>query len=145
MEISFYQIADGNLVPSAVRLLEKVYSTGVRCLFFSPVEERVKIVDKTLWTFSTNAFIPHGDKSLGYCDQQPVYLTSEVENPNQAEVVVLVDSFDYKSFNQQFSKVLFVFDDSVASRAQKLYCDLKKAAENVNYWQQSSKGWTKLV
>lgn len=145
MEISFYQIADGNLVPSVVRLLEKVYSTGMRCIFFSPIEERVKIVDKTLWTFSTNAFIPHGDRALGYCDQQPIYFTDTAENPNQAKAIVLVDSFDYKSFNTQFDKVLLVFDDSVADQARQLYGDLKKTAENVNYWQQSSKGWTKLV
>ena len=95
MELNFYQVMSGNLVPSVVRLLDKVYHSGKRCVFYSPIEERVKVVDKTLWTFSTNAFVPHGDKELGYSDFQPIYMTSEVKNPNQAVVLVLIDSFDY--------------------------------------------------
>lgn len=145
MEVSFYQIADDNLVPSVVRLLEKVYATGKRCIFFSPLEERVKLVDKTLWTFSTNAFIPHGDKSLGYVEQQPIYFTDEFENPNSATVIVMMDSFDYKSFNCDWEKILFVFGESESEQAVVLYHDLKKNQENVNYWKQSSKGWEKLV
>ena len=98
MELNFYHVMSGNLVPSVVKLLEKVYDSGKKSVFFSPIEERIKIVDKTLWTFSKNAFIPHGDKSLGFSELQSVYLTSEIENPNQANVLVLTDDFDYKSW-----------------------------------------------
>ncbi len=145
MEVSFYQIADDNLVPSVVRLLEKIYLAKKRCIFFSPLEERVKLVDKTLWTFSKDAFIPHGDKSLGYVEQQPIYFTDEFENPNEATVVVMMDSFDYKNFNCDWEKVLFVFGESESEQAVVLYHDLKKNLENVNYWKQSSKGWEKLI
>ena len=145
MELNFYHVMSGNLVPSVVRLLEKVYNTGKKSIFFSPLEDRIKIIDKTLWTFSTNAFIPHGDKSFGFADKQSVYMSSEVENPNQATVLVMTDSFDYKSWNQNFEKVIFVFeDDSSSKTAQEMLADLKNRNENVNYWKQSQKGWEKL-
>ncbi len=145
MELNFYHVMDGNLVPSVVRLLEKVYNSGKRCIFFSPVEDRVKIVDKTLWTFSTNAFVPHGDKIFGFSDQQPIYMASEVENPNQATVLMMTDCFDYKMWNQTFERVFFVFEDeSSAKTAQSMFEDLKNQKENVNYWKQSQKGWEKL-
>ena len=145
MELNFYHVATGNLVPSVVKLLAKVYDTGKKSIFFSPIEDRVKYVDKTLWTFSTNAFIPHGDKAFGFAEQQSVYMTSEIENPNQATVLVMTDSFDYGSWNQNFEKVIFVFeDDSSAKTAQEMLADLKNRNENVNYWKQSQKGWEKL-
>lgn len=145
MELNFYQTMSGNLVPSVVRLLDKVYHSGKRCVFYSPIEERVKVVDKTLWTFSTNAFVPHGDKELGYSDFQPIYMTSEVKNPNQAVVLVLIDSFDYKIWNQDFERVLFVFEDfSSVKTAEEMFSDLKNQQYSVKYWRQSRTGWEGL-
>ena len=154
MELNFYHVMSGNLVPSVVKLLEKVYDSGKRCIFFSPIDERIKVIDKTLWTFSKNAFIPHGDKSLGFSEFQSVYLTSEVENPNQATVLVVTDGFDYKSWlnseigNSEargFERIIFVFeDDDSAETAQSMFEDLKNRRENVKYWKQSQSGWEKL-
>lgn len=145
MELNFYHVMNGNLVPSVVKLLEKVYDSGNRCVFFSHLEERVKIVDKTLWTFSKNAFIPHGDKSLGFPELQSVYLTSEIENPNQSTVLMVTDGFDYKSWSENFERVIFVFeDDSSAETARSMFEDLKNQRENVKYWRQSRSGWEKL-
>ncbi|MCR4555293.1 MAG: DNA polymerase III subunit chi [Alphaproteobacteria bacterium] len=145
MELNFYHVMSGNLVPSVAKLLEKVYDSGKKSVFFSPLEDRVKVVDKTLWTFSKNAFIPHGDKSLGFSELQSVYLTSEIENPNKATVLVMTDDFDYKSWNQDFERVIYIFeDDNSAEIAQSMFSDLKNQGENVKYWKQSQKGWEKL-
>ena len=145
MELNFYHVMSGNLVPSVAKLLEKVYDSGKKSVFFSPLEDRVKVVDKTLWTFSKNAFIPHGDKSLGFSELQSVYLTSEIENPNKATVLVMTDDFDYKSWNQDFERVICIFeDDNSAEVAQSMFSDLKNQGENVKYWKQSQKGWEKL-
>ena len=148
MEYSFYSTISGNLIPAAVRLLEKIYKSGSRCIFFSPLEERVKSADKTLWTFSTNAFVPHGDKSLGFCEKQPIFFTSDISvNPNNAKVLLMLDSLDYKSGIEkyQFEKVIMMFDDpETQERSKKIFADLQKNGENVNYWKQSQKGWEKL-
>ncbi|MCR4623753.1 MAG: DNA polymerase III subunit chi [Alphaproteobacteria bacterium] len=145
MELNFYHVMSGNLVHSVVKLLEKVYDSGKKSIFFSPLEDRVKVVDKTLWTFSKNAFIPHGDKSLGFSELQSVYLTSEIENPNKATVLVMTDDFDYKSWNQNFERVICIFeDDNSAEIALSMFSDLKNQGENVKYWKQSQKGWEKL-
>ncbi|MBO7641577.1 MAG: DNA polymerase III subunit chi [Alphaproteobacteria bacterium] len=145
MELNFYHVMSGSLVPSVAKLLEKVYDSGKKSVFFSPLEDRVKIVDKTLWTFSKNAFIPHGDKSLGFSELQSVYLTSEIENPNKATVLVMTDDFDYKSWNQNFERVICIFeDDDSAEIAQSMFSDLKNQGENVKYWKQSRNGWEKL-
>lgn len=145
MELNFYHVAERGLVPSVIKLLEKIYLSKKNCVFFSPIKDRVAVIDKTLWTFSTNAFIPHGDKSLGFSDKQPIYFTSELENPNRAKILFLVDSFDFQIWNNDFERIIFVFeDDSQAKTAMNLFEDLKKKKENVNYWKQSQTGWEKL-
>jgi DNA polymerase-3 subunit chi len=144
MEISLYHVMTGGLIPAIIRLLEKVYLTGQRCVFFSPLEERIASVDKALWTFSTNAFIPHGDKSLGFCHRQPIYLTEKFENLNNAQVAVIVDTLDYKNYDN-FEKVIIIFEEEEQGRGVPLYSDLKNHVKNVTYWKQSTQGWEKMV
>lgn len=146
MEVSFYDVAAGNLIPTLVRLLEKIFLSNQRCVFFTPLEERLKVVDKMLWTFSTNAFVPHGDKSLGFSEHQPIYFTSLSENPNHASVLVMTDSFDYQSHGGDFQRIIFFFEgEEQRKNAQELHETLKKKCNNVNYWRQSPKGWEKVM
>lgn len=148
MEYSIYNTEVGNLTSAVVRLLEKIYQSKSRCVFFSPLDERVKMVDKALWTFSTNAFIPHGDKYLGFSEKQPIFFTSEVgNNPNNASVLLMLDSFEYFSWRNagNFEKIIMMFEGSeFFEDSQKIFMDLQKSKENVNYWKQSQKGWEKL-
>jgi DNA polymerase-3 subunit chi len=145
MEASFYHVAHGNLVQSAVRLLEKIYLTGRRCIFFSPLEERVKAVDKALWTFSTDAFIPHGDRNLGFCEKQPIYFTYQFENPNGSSVAVLVDTLNYKNY-YNFEKIILIFEEEEQAENVKALCsDLKNNQINVNCWKQCPAGWEKQI
>lgn len=145
MEFNLYKVMSGNLLNATIRLLDKIYQLNKRCVLYSPIEERINFIDKALWTFSTNAFIPHATKALGFCEEQPIYLTGETENPNSAEVLFLVDSFDYKAWCEvhNFEKIIFVFEDA-GKDAINLYESLKKNKEHVNYWQQTKTGWESL-
>ena len=146
MEFSIYQAVSGNLTSVVVRLLEKTYLSGKKGVFFSPITERVELINKTLWTFSTNAFIPHGDKKMGFEDQQPIYFTDTFKNPNKATVLILVDVFDLTNeLYNGFERIMLIFEDiSKSDEVNKLYQSLKDDGKNVNYWKQSPKGWDKL-
>ena len=146
MEFAIYQSISGNLAGVAVKLLEKIFLSGSRAVFFSPITERVDIINKTLWTYSTNAFIPHGDKRMGFEDQQPIYFTDVFKNPNNASILVLVDTFDLTNKEyKNFEKIMLIFEDiSKVDEIEKIYRSLKDNGKNVNYWKQSPKGWEKL-
>lgn len=144
MEFDFYNTFADNLIPSLVRILSKIYASGQRCIFFSPIEERVQIIDKALWTFSTNEFIPHGDKTFGFEDKQPIYLATDFKNPNGAKILVLVDTLDYQQYSSGMQRILFFFEDKI--QEYKALCNtLQNANENVNYWCQSERGWNKIL
>lgn len=146
MEFAIYQSISRNLAGAAVKLLEKIFLSGSRAVFFSPITERVDIINKTLWTYSTNAFIPHGDKRMGFEDQQPIYFTDVFKNPNNASILVLVDTFDLTNKEyKNFEKIMLIFEDiSKVDEIEKIYRSLKDNGKNVNYWKQSPKGWEKL-
>ena len=135
MEFSIYQAVSGNLTSVVVRLLEKTYLSGKKGVFFSPITERVELINKTLWTFSTNAFIPHGDKKMGFEDQQPIYFTDTFKNPNKATVLILVDVFDLTNeLYNGFERIMLIFEDiSKSDEVNKLYQSLKDDGKNVNY------------
>ncbi|MDR1361711.1 MAG: DNA polymerase III subunit chi [Holosporaceae bacterium] len=146
-EVIFYDIERGELNSVAVGLLEKAYASGKRCLFFSSSAERLKVVDKTLWTFSTNAFVPHGDRSVGFCEQQPIYLTDLVENPNKAEILILLDSFDCQAWSDHsFERIMLLQEQgNDPNSTNDLILDLQKKFKNVVYWKQVQKKWTKIA
>jgi DNA polymerase-3 subunit chi len=146
MEFAIYQSISGNLTSVVVKLLEKIYLSGNKAVFFSPITERVDIINKTLWTYSTNAFIPHGDKRMGFEDQQPIYFTDVFKNPNKATILMLVDTFDLTNKEyENFEKIMLIFEDiSKTDEVEKIYLSLKDNGKNVNYWKQSPKGWEKL-
>ena len=143
MQIDFYEVMPGNLIPSLVRLLAKIYASQQKCVFLSPNEEFVKVMDRALWTFSTREFVPHGDKSFGFSEMQPIYLTSQYENPNNASVLVMNGTFEFESYQNIMDRLLFVFENETEP-AEALFHNLQKDKKNVNYWRQSKMGWGKV-
>ena len=147
MEINIYHVLERGLVPTVLKLLEKIYLSQQRCLFFSPVSERVDALDKALWTFSTNAFIPHGSLKTGFAKMHPIYFTDKYENPNDAKVLLMVDSFDYLSFNENFDRIMIVFEGAEQSSEINALCEsMKNSSDYVSYWLQTeTKEWKKVI
>lgn len=145
MEFNIYQAAEGKLVQVVVKLLEKAYNSGHRSVFFSPVPERIDVIDKTLWTFSTNTFIPHGSYKFGFPEMQAIYLTDKYENPNSADILAVTDSFEISDqFVGNFEKIMFICEEKTQiERARETYQLLKKDGKYVKYWKQSVNGWVK--
>ena len=144
MEYNFYSLRPAGFSNTFARLIEKIYTSGKRAVVSCNSEEKMADLNRVLWTFSVNSFIPHGDQHFGFSKDQPVYFTTGIENPNSAQILVLVDSFIANPWSGfDFEKIIFAFsDDAEASnRAEKVLLDLKKINASVNYWQQTSKSW----
>ena len=69
--------------------MEKVLARGSRAVVVAGSEERVEHLNALLWTYDDRGFLPHGSARDGFAAEQPVYLTTEEENPNAATVLVL--------------------------------------------------------
>lgn len=142
MEYSFYKLQANGFCGTLARLLDKICLSGKRSIVFCSNEERLEELDRVLWTFSTNSFIPHGGKKLGYAEDQQVFLTADIENPNKSSILLLINDFEFSLWNGfTFEKVIFAFSEDCEKKAEICLNDLKNNEQNVNYWQQTPQGW----
>ncbi len=88
-EIGFYHLQRSALEQVLPRLLGKALERGMRVVVLAGSDERVKALDGALWTFDQGSFLPHGTAAGDFAAEQPVYLTTDEENPNGATLLAL--------------------------------------------------------
>lgn len=145
-EIAFYHLTRGTLEQVLPRLLEKVLESGRRAVVRCPGPERVEALDRALWTWAPDSFLPHGTAADGFSDRQPIYLTDGTERPNGAEVLVLVEDAAEDGL-ETFERVLVPFDGgdpAAVERARGRWRAFRAAGHRLVYWQQDADGrWVK--
>ena len=146
--IDFYHLQKQTLENVLPKLLEKAYTTGSRIKIKVGNEARVEFLNALLWTFNDESFIPHGSKKDGFAKEQPVWLSAEDDNPNQAEMLFLVDGarFDLSQADS-FSRIFNIFDgndEDSLQQARAFWKEVAAAGCEKNYFQQDNTGrWNK--
>jgi DNA polymerase-3 subunit chi len=90
-EVLFYQLSASTLEASLPEMLERSLGRGWRVVLRCGSAAGMAGLDAMLWTYRDEAFLPHGTAAAGHASEQPVYLTLGDENPNEANVLMLVD------------------------------------------------------
>jgi len=142
-EIRFYHLQRSALESALPQLLGKVLEKGWHAVVQAGSDERVEALNGQLWTYDDQSFLPHGSKSDGDGELQPVWLTSLEENPNKAQVLMLVDGAAH-SGPQAYELVCDIFDGNdpealAAARAR--WKQYQAMGIPLTYWQQTDNGW----
>ncbi|MFZ1427422.1 MAG: DNA polymerase III subunit chi [Geminicoccaceae bacterium] len=147
-EVGFYHLTRSTVDRALPRLLEKAYAAGQRVLVRGSDPERLELLNRTLWTYGKDSFLPHGAKSDGFAEQQPIYLTTGAENPNEAVILVLVDGAEAPDL-ARYSRCLELFDGGnpdAVDAARKRWRDALGEGHGVVYWQETDRGgWSKAA
>jgi DNA polymerase III subunit chi len=145
-EVLFYQLDRQPLDQVLPGLLEKTLERGWRAVVQAGSAERLEAIDTLLWTYREESFLPHGTKSDGFPERQPVWLTAADDNPNGATVRFLVDGADCASLSD-YARVVYLFDgrdEDARAQARLRWKTAKSAGHQVTYWQQNDRGrWEK--
>lgn len=145
-EVLFYHLEHQPLERVLPSLVERTLERGWRAVVQAGSEERVEALDTLLWTYREESFLPHGTRRDGNSAAQPIYLTSNEDNPNGAGVRFLVDGAEASELSS-YDRVVYLFDgrDAAAvAKAREHWKAAKGAGCEVTYWQQSSEGrWEK--
>jgi DNA polymerase-3 subunit chi len=123
-------------------MLEKCLERGWRAVVMAGSPERVESLNQHLWTYKERGFLPHGSARDGEAALQPIWLTPEPENPNQAEVLFLTDGAEHGRIGD-FRLVCELFDgrDAEAVEAARgRWKAYRAAGHEVTYWQQTPRG-----
>jgi DNA polymerase-3 subunit chi len=145
-ELGFYHLTRTGIEEALARLLEKVLASGRRAVVRVTNEERLESLNRALWTYTPDSFLPHGTKADGFAAEQPVYLTTAVENPNDARVLVIIDAAPLDDL-ERYERCLELFDGHDAEavqRARERWKAARAGGHTVTYWQQNERGgWLK--
>jgi DNA polymerase-3 subunit chi len=145
-EVGFYHLTRSALEPALGRLLERVLDSGLRAVVRAPSAERAEALNRALWQFGRDSFLPHGTRADGSAEDQPVFLTDREDYPNRAEVLVLVDGTEVDPAG--FRRCLYLFDgndEQAVERARDLWRRWRERGMALTYWQQTERGWQKTA
>lgn len=142
--VDFYHLQKQSLEEVLPKLLSKAYATDKHILVKIGTPERVEFLNSLLWTFNEESFLPHGSKKDGFAEAQPIWLTTDDDNPNQATFLFLVDGAEIApTAMTAYERILNIFDgnsEDALSQARRLWKNYKEAGCEVYYWQQSATG-----
>jgi DNA polymerase-3 subunit chi len=140
--VFFYHLQRQPLETVLPKLLAMSLERGWRVVVQAGSDERAEALAAQLWTYDEEGFLPHGTKADGFPDLQPIWLTAEDDNPNNANVRMFVDGAPAENIDG-LTRAVILFDGNDAqavesARAQ--WTAFRKAGHEVSYWQQDDQG-----
>lgn len=141
-EYSFYALKNTTIEKTLPRLLEKIYNAGLKVHVLCQNDDQLKALDASIWTFSSNAFVPHGsiyDPQDTHAEH-PIFLSLDQNIVNTASVFLSLQPIPL----QGFQKIIYFFDlyQDGAQLFEKHYQSL--LLQKATYWQQTETGgWEK--
>jgi DNA polymerase-3 subunit chi len=142
-EVLFYHLQDMTLETVLPPLLEKSLERGWRVVVQSTSEERADALDAHLWTYRDDSFLPHATWRAGDASDQPIVLTTEPGNPNNAKIRFLVDNAALPEDSSSYERLVLVFngdDGDALTGARSAWTECKSRGFEVTYWQPDERG-----
>ena len=146
-EAVFYHLERRALDQVLPGMIEKTLERGWRAVIRAESAERAEVIDNLLWTYNDQTFVPHAQVGDGDAKRQPVLITVEDGNANDANVLFLVGGAAAPVWSDAathgLTRVVVMFDGRDAeslSRARAAWKDAKAAGHAVTYWKESASG-----
>ncbi|MAH84212.1 MAG: DNA polymerase III subunit chi [Rhodospirillaceae bacterium TMED8] len=144
--IAFYHLEISSLEQALLKLLEKTLDAGKRALVIAGSEERVEALNTLLWTYDGGSWIPHGSSMDGTPEEQPVWLSIEEANLNNAHFLFLTDGIESATVSN-FERCFDLFDGNdpiMLQAARERWRISSDAGHQLTYWKQGIMGdWEK--
>lgn len=141
-DVRFYHLTTTSLEAALPQLLDKTLARGWRALVLAASEDRVEALTVHLWTYDDRAFLPHGSAKDGRPAYQPIWLSTEDADVNQANVLFLTDGAASSRVGE-FDLVAEIFDGNdgeAVAAARERWKAYKIAGYQLTYWRQDAHG-----
>ena len=142
--VDFYHLQKAPLEQVLPKLCEKAYATKKHIKILLGTDERVEFINSLLWTYNDESFLPHGSKKDGFAKEQPIFISANEENENNASLLILADGAMIETDKLgEYERILNIFDgnDAVAlNNARDYWKQIKSLNFELHYWQQNDTG-----
>ncbi|AGA91059.1 DNA polymerase III, chi subunit [Thioflavicoccus mobilis 8321] len=116
--VSFYSLAEdapGDRFQLACRLVERIYAAGLRVYILAASDQEARHLDRLLWTFREQSFIPHGLKGETDADLTPILIGWDAD-PGDARAVLINLSGRVPERLERFERLCEAVDQDPAIR-----------------------------
>lgn len=142
MRVDFYHLLNAPLDKVLPVLVEKVYAVNKRLVIKTTLAEQAEYLNTLLWTYKPDSWLPHGSDNDGFEAEQPILITTQNENLNKAEYVMLVDGGTVDEI-KDYDRCLNLFngqDEQAVEQARELWKAVVAEGFEAYYWQQNESG-----
>ena len=141
MRVDFYQLSRDPAPEAAAMLARKTRQAGQRLLVVSSDPEQLAAISEALWHSAPEAFLANGMAGGPHDARQPILLSGEVLNANDAAFLLFADG-QWRNPGEGFARVMLLFNAATIDGARGTWRVLGKA-EGIErrYWKQDNGRW----
>ena len=139
MLVDFYHLDKAPLERVLPSICEKIIASGERLLIVAGEGDLTRL-DKLLWTYTPESFLPHGRRERPGSDAQPILLAEAPEPLNGAANIALADG-QWRDDALRFARAFFFFSAAELAGARTAWRALKgREGVESRYWKQDDRG-----
>jgi DNA polymerase-3 subunit chi len=140
MQVDFYHLTVTPLERALPSIAQRVVAGGGRLLIVSSDEAQRGAIDRLLWSYAPESFLPHGQAGGEEDATQPVLIAADVEPANQAANVALIDG-EWRDAALSFDRAFHFFDADRIQEARAAWKGLgDRDGVERRYWKQGDAG-----
>jgi DNA polymerase III subunit chi len=146
VQVDFYHLTRVPIDRVLPLIAQRVLAGGERLLIVSQDDALADRIDKALWTYNSDAFLPHARAGAEADADQPVLIAGDVTPVNGAKHIAFIDG-QWRDGALGFDRAFHFFDDEniVAARAAWRGLSGKDGVEP-RYWRQDDAGkWERVA
>ncbi len=146
VQVDFYHLAASPLERVLPKIAEKVVQGGGRLMVVSDSVAQRAGIDRLLWTYSPESFLPHALSGEEGEADQPVLISADVAAPNGARNVALIDGV-WRDAALDYDRAFHFFDGETLGAARTAWKALAdRDGVERRYWKQDDDGrWTQAA
>ncbi|AXJ96561.1 MULTISPECIES: DNA polymerase III subunit chi [unclassified Sphingomonas] len=140
MQVDFYHLTTTPLDRALPQIAEKVVASGARLLIVADDAEQRAHLDRLLWSYTLDSFLPHALAGTGDDARQPVLIAATPDAANGARHIALVDG-RWRMEALGFERAFHFFADDHIEAARGAWRGLAETdGVERRYWKQSDAG-----
>ncbi|WP_136161428.1 DNA polymerase III subunit chi [Sphingomonas flavalba] len=146
MQVDFYHLTTSPVGAVLPRIAERVLGEGGRLLVVSADPAQRDALDRDLWAYRADAFLPHATAGDGGEPDQPVLIAEAPVPLNAARNIALVDG-RWRDEATTFDRAFHFFDEDGIEAARAAWRALaEREGVERRYWKQDSAGrWAQVA
>ncbi|WP_457310525.1 DNA polymerase III subunit chi [Sphingomonas sp. UYAg733] len=146
MQVDFYHLTVTPLDRALPQIAEKVVASGGRLLIVAESGAQRASLDRLLWAYSAESFLPHGEAGGDGDARQPILIGADTLAANDARNIALADGV-WRDEALGFDRAFHFFDSDRIVEARTAWKALAdRDGIERRYWKQNENGrWEQAV